>query len=115
MDDEKDNHCERSYSSLTEARNNIYSLYTESLREEAGLVITNNINLHQYEKGQVKITMSQIEYNTNQVNARKGQRDVLQQELDLVKRDLIQLTQEIGELDTTGNTSKDELRAETIA
>ena len=44
MDDEKDNHCKCSYSSLTEARNDIYSLYTESLREEAGLVITNNID-----------------------------------------------------------------------
>ena len=50
--------------------------------------------------------MSKIEYNTNHANARKGQRDNLLKELDQVKRDLVQLTQEIGKLDTTGNTSK---------
>ena len=97
MDGKKDNHCNRNYCSLTEARNDIYSLYTESLREEAGLVITNNIDSLKYEKGQVKTKMSQIEYNTNRANARKGQRDNLLKELDHVKRDLIQLTQEIGE------------------
>ena len=52
--------------------------------------------------------MSKIEYNTNRANARKDQRDHLLKELDLVKRYLIQLTQEMGELDTTGDTSKDE-------
>ena len=65
MDDERDNHCECSYSSLTEARNNIYSLYTESLREEVGLEVTNNIDSLKFERGQVKTKMSDIEYNTN--------------------------------------------------
>ena len=63
MDDEKDNHCKCSYSSLTETRNGIYSLYTDSLREEEGLTITNNINSLKFERGQVKTKMSDIEYN----------------------------------------------------
>ena len=33
----------------------------------------------------------------------------------MAKKDLIQLTQEESELDTTGNTDKDELRATTAA
>ena len=82
MDDEKDNYCKRSYSSLTEARNNIYSLYTESLRQEAGLVITNNIDSLKLERGQVKTKMSDIEYNTYIANSRKGQRDNLLKEIE---------------------------------
>ena len=65
MDDEMDDHCNRNYLSLNVARNDIYTLYIESLREEAGLVITNNIDSLKYEKGQVKTKMSKIEYNTN--------------------------------------------------
>ena len=115
MDDEKDNHCERSYSSLTEARNDIYSLYTESLREEAGLVITNNINSLKIERGQVKTKMSDIEYNTNLANSRKGQRDNLLKEIEQVRKDLIQQTQETGDLETTGNVDQDNFRTATIA
>ena len=55
VDDKKDNNCERSYSSLTEARNDIYSLYTELLREEARLAITNNIDSLKIEKGQIRL------------------------------------------------------------
>ena len=65
MDGEKDNHCKDNYCSLTEARNDIYSLYTELFREEAGLVITNNIDSLKIKKGQIKTKMSDIEYNTN--------------------------------------------------
>ena len=82
MDGKKDNHCNHNYRSLTEARNNIYSLYTESLIEEAGLVITNNIDSLKYEKGQIKTKMSEIEFNTIQANARKSQIDILLKELD---------------------------------
>ena len=42
-------------------------------------------------------------------------RDNLLKELDQVKRDLIQLTQEIGKLDITSDTFKDELRTATAA
>ena len=115
MDDEKDNHCKRSYSSLTEARNDIYSLYTESLREEAGLVITNNIDSLKIEKGQIKTKMSDIEYNTNRANSIKSLRDNLLKEIQQVKKDLIQLTQETVDLETTGDADQDNLRTATIA
>ena len=115
MDGEKDNHCNQTYCSLNEARNDIFSLYTETLREEAGLVISTNIESLKYEKGQVKTKMGQIEYNMNRANARRAQRDNLLKEFDSAKKDLIQLTQEESELDTTGDTAKDELRAITAA
>ena len=85
MDGEKDNHCNQTYCSLNEARNDIFSLYTETLREEGGLVIRTNIESLKYEKGQVKTKMSQIGYNTNQANSRKGQRDNLLKEFNMVE------------------------------
>ena len=42
---EKDNFCSQSYQSLNKARDDIYSLYTETLREEAGLVLSTDIKL----------------------------------------------------------------------
>ena len=57
--------------------------------------------------------MSQIEYNTNWANARKDQRNNLQKELKLIRRDLIQLIQEIDKLDTTDEISNDDLRTST--
>ena len=59
--------------------------------------------------------MSEIEYNTNQANSRKGQRDNLLKEIEQVKKDLIQLTQETGDLETTGDANQDNLRTATIA
>ena len=51
--------------------------------------------------------MSDIEYNTNQANSRKGQRDNILKEIEQVKKDLIQLTQETGDLETTGDANQD--------
>ena len=44
MKDEMDNHHKNKYLSFNEARNDIYNLYMKVLKEEAGLVITNNID-----------------------------------------------------------------------
>ena len=55
---EKNNFCSQSYYSLNKARDNLYSLYTETLREEAGLVLNTDIKSLQHEKGQVKTNMS---------------------------------------------------------
>ena len=59
--------------------------------------------------------MSDIEYNTNLANLRKGQRDYLLKEIEQVRKDLIQQTQETGDLETTGNVDQDNLRTATIA
>ena len=47
--------------------------------------------------------MSNIEYNTSQANSRKGQRDNLLKEIEQVRKNIIQQTQETGDLETTGN------------
>ena len=94
MQGEKDNFCNQSYHSLNEARDDIYSLYTETLREEAGLVLNRDIKSLQHKKGQVKTKMSQIDCNTNWANARKTQRDSLLKEFNVAKKDLIKLTQD---------------------
>ena len=71
---EIDDFCSQNYCSLTEAKDKLYSLLTETLREEAGLVIDHDIRSLQHEKGEVKTKMSQIEYNTNRANAKKASR-----------------------------------------
>ena len=62
---EIEDHPNNKYLSLNEARNDIYNIYIEALKEEAGLIITNNIESLEYKKGQVKTKISEIEYNTN--------------------------------------------------
>ena len=83
---EKDNFCSQSYCSLNEAREELYSLLTETLREEARLVINHDIQSLQHEKGEVKTKMSQIDYNTNRANAKKASRDSLLKEFEIAKK-----------------------------
>ena len=83
---EIEDHPNNKYLSLNEARNDIYNLYIEVLKEEAGFIITNNIKSLKSEKGQIKVKMSEIEYNTNHANSRKIQRDNLLRELEQVPK-----------------------------
>ena len=76
---------------------------------------TCNIDSLKFKRGHVKTKMSDIEYNTNLANSRKGQRDNLLKEIEQVKKDLIQLTQDTGDLETTGNANQDNLRTATTA
>ena len=111
---EIEDHPNNKYLSLNEARNDIYNLYIEALKEEAGFIITNNIESLKYKRGQVTTKISKIEYNTNWANSRKGQRDNLLKELKQVKRDLIQLTQYTRELEATGDTAQDNLKLQLL-
>ena len=60
MQGEKDNFCSQSYRSLNEARDELYSLYTETLREEVGFFLNADIKSLQHEKGQIKTKMGQM-------------------------------------------------------
>ena len=112
---EKDNFCSQNYYSLTEAKDKLYPLLTETLREEAGLVIDHDIRLLQHEKGEVKTKMSQIEYNTNRANAKKVFRDSLLKKFTAAKKELIKLTHDERKLETTGDPDKGKARAATAA
>ena len=83
---EIDHFCSQSYCSLTEAKDKLYSMLTETLREEAGLVIDQDIRSLQNEKGEVKTKMSQIEYNTNRANTKKASSDSLLKEFKIAKK-----------------------------
>ena len=93
----------------------IYTLLTETLREEAGLVIDHDIRSLQHDKGEVKTKMSQIECNTNRANVKKASRDSLLKEFKIAEKELIKITQDERKLDTTGDADKDKIRAKTTA
>ena len=64
LKNEKDNFCRSNYSTLTEAKNKLYSMLTEILIQEAGSVIDYDIRKVNYERDEIK-KKSQIEYNIN--------------------------------------------------
>ena len=56
--DEKDHFCGSNYSTLTEAKNKLYSMLTEILIQEAGSVIDYDIRTVNYEREETKKKMS---------------------------------------------------------
>ena len=107
---EKDDFCSKKYCLLTDAKDKLYSLLTEILREEAGNIIDHDIRMLNHEKGEVKTKMSQIDYNTNRANAKKASRDSLLKEFDTAKKVLINLTQDERKQESTGDKDKDKVR-----
>ena len=115
MKGEKDDFCSQNYCSLTKAKDKLYSLLTEILREEAGTVIDYDIQMLNHEKGEVKTKMSQIDYNINRANAKKASRESLLKEFDAAKKELIKLTQDERKQESTGDKDKDKVRTDTAA
>ena len=85
LKDEKDHFCGSNYSTLTEAKNKLYSMLTEILVQEAGSVIDYDIRMINYKRDEIKKQMSQIEYNTNRANAKRASRGTLIKELKVAK------------------------------
>ena len=112
---EMDEFCNQKYCSLTEAKDKLYPLLTEILREEAGNVIDHDIPMLNHEKGEIKTKMSQIEYNTNRANSKKASRDSLLKEFDIAKKELIKLTQDERKQESTGDKDKDKVKTDTAA
>ena len=84
LKDEKDDFCGSNYSTLTDAKNKLYSMLTEILVQEAGYVIDHDIQMINHERDEIKKQMSQIEYNTNRANAKKASRDTLVKEFEII-------------------------------
>ena len=69
LQNEKDYLCDYSYSTPTETTNRIYSMLTEIIIMEAGQVIKYNFKAIVQERSEIRRKVSQIDYNTNKVNA----------------------------------------------
>ena len=97
--DEKDDFCKSNYSTLTDAKNKLYSMVTEILVQEVGCVLDHDIRMINYERSEIKKQMSQIEYNTNRANAKKTTRDTLVEEFEIAKKELFEsvLTKETSD------------------
>ena len=103
LKDEKDHFCGCNYSTLTEAKNKLYSMLTEILVQEAGSVIDYDIRMINYERDEIKKQMSQIEYNTNRANSKKASRDTLVKELKVAKKELVKSVQDERKQESTGD------------
>ena len=115
LKDEKDHFCGSNYSTLTEAKNKLYSMLTEILVQEAGSVIDYDIRMVNYERDEIKKQMSQIKYNTNRANAKKASRDTLVKELKVAKEELVKSAQDERKQESTGDQNKDKVRSDTAA
>ena len=115
LKDEKDHFCRCNYSTLTEAKNKLYSMLTEILIQEAGSVIDYDIRTVNYKRDEIKKKMSQIDYNTNRANAKKASRDTLVKELKVAKEELIKSAQDERKQESTGDQNKDKVRNNTAA
>ena len=69
-------------------------MLTEILVQEAGYVIDYDVRMVNYERGEIKKKMSQVEYNTNRANAKKASREALVKELKAAKEELIKSAQD---------------------
>ena len=78
-------------------------MLTEILVPEAGYVVDHDIQMISHERDEIKKQMSQIEYNTNRVNAKKASRDTLLKEFEVAKKELVKSAQDERKQESTGD------------
>ena len=113
LQDKKDQFCEGTYSTLKEARSELYTMMTEIIVQEAGSILDHSIMMKQDEKNMIRKLMNKIEYKTNRVEAMSALKGKLIQGLTIAKKELLNLAQNEKEIGPTKNPEKDKIRLDT--
>ena len=83
--------CENTYSTLKEARNELYIMMTEIIVQEAGSTLDSNIMSKQDERNMVRKLLNKIEYKTSRVEALSASKSKLIQGSAVARKELLSL------------------------